>query len=178
MPKVAISVGHHPEEETREIEFKANTKVSNLIYTMLINNGYQAILIDSEKMVDKVKRINEYKPDIAIECHFNRLNYPHDPVKFGEGYEVHVMAEDNDSKKLGGYVLEGMNAKLPFNRRGLGIVERKDLLFLKHTECPAILVEPLFLDNKFESSFLLMDKGYEFISLSYLIGINKYFKSQ
>ena len=174
--RVAVSVGHYPEEDTREIEYPANEKVARILYDMLIVNAFSAELIPGGRLPDKVKAVNHFRPDIAIEVHFNRLEWPHNPTRFGDGYEVCVWKGSKSGKFLGGAVLEEFKHKLPFRRRGTGIWERNDLYFLKHTVCPALIIEPLFLDNPTEVPFLQMKYGYEFIAEAVFIGVVRYFK--
>ncbi len=82
--RVAISVGHYPEEDTREFEYPANDKLARLIYDMLIINGFAGQLVPGGRLQDKVKAINNFRTDIAIEVHFNRLEWPHNPNRFGD----------------------------------------------------------------------------------------------
>lgn len=177
IPSVAIGVGHYLGEETREIEYPANEKTAGLLHSILSVNGAKAEVFTG-KLPEKVAAINRYEPDIAIDIHYNRLHWPHRQDKFGSGYEVCVWQGSTWGTMLALKILEGFFRRLPFDRRGLGVWERKDLYFLKHTSCPAVVPEPLFLDNPFEVPFLKTNRGYEFVATAIFSGITEYFKER
>ncbi len=172
--RVGISVGHYLGEPTREYEYPANQRVAVLLHSILTVNGYQAEIFSGE-LPTKVKDINDYNADIALDVHFNRLAWPHNPTKFGSGYEVCVWEGSVYGKLIATQILQAFSERIPFERRGKGVWERKDLYFLKHTKCPAVTPEPLFLDNPFEEPFLKTKRGYEFIATALYLGINGYF---
>jgi len=176
--KVMVSVGHYSDENTREIEYPANLRVGQLLHSFLINNGFLCEIIEGGQLRDKVRSINIYNPDIAVECHFNRLSYPHDPKKYGSGYEVCIWQGSRSGRRLAGEILHQWKKRLPFKRRGTGVWERTDLYFLKKTYCPSIILEPLFLDNATETTFLDMEHGYAFIAEATYLGIVGYFKER
>lgn len=174
--RVAVSTGHYEEEYGKDIEYPANVTVARILYDMLITNAFSAELVPGGKLPDKVKAVNIFRPDLAIETHFNQLEWPHNPARFGDGYEVCIWKNSHGGKLIGSAVLEEFKSKLPFRRRGTGLWEREDLYFLKHTVCPALIIEPLFLDNPNELPFLKMRYGHEFIAEAVFLGIVKYFK--
>lgn len=172
--KIAVSVGHYQGEPTRDIEYPANETVANMLHNLLVVNGFKAEIFHG-KLPDKVRAINDYNPDIAIESHFNRLHWPYTD-EYGSGYEVCIWGGSVYGKVLGGKIIEGFSNKLPFRRRGTGVLERTNLYFLKHTKCPALILEPLFLDNPLEAKFVEFEKGYQFIADAVYSGIVEYFK--
>lgn len=172
---VAISIGHFADEPRRDIEYPANVKLAGLIHSKLLLEGYTCNLIGGGQLQNKVSQVNSYRPEIAIECHFNWLEFPHNPQKYGDGYEVLCWPRSIGGKLLGTKVLEGFKERLPFRRRGTGLQERSDLYFLKHTVCPALIIEPLWLDNPQEITFLSHKHGYEFIAEAVVLGIQRYF---
>jgi len=172
--RIAIGVGHYLGEPTREYEYPANDKVAALLHSILTVNGYQADIFHGE-LPQKVEAINQFTPDIALDIHFNRLEWPYNRQRFGAGYEVCVWQGSVYGKLLAAQILKSFDERLPFERRGNGIWERKDLYFLKHTRCPAAIPEPLFLDNPFEEPFLKTKRGYEFVATALFLGINSYF---
>ena len=52
-----------------------------------------------------------------------------------------------------------------------------NLYVLKHTNCPAVLTENLFQDNKNDVDYLLSDKGFHEIVRIHVEGILEYFKA-
>ncbi len=172
--KIAISVGHQQGEESREVEYPANYSTAVLLQTELSIEGFQTEMFEGT-LRDKVKAINKYRPAFAVECHYNRLNYPHDE-KYGSGFETCIWEGSTYGKLLARKIMESFEEYLPFNSRR--IWERKDLYFLKHTNCPAILIEPLFLDNPVEKVFLEMKRGYDIIASAVMKGIISYCKER
>jgi len=169
--KVAVGVGHYPGEEGKEEEYNANVKCANLLHNQLVLNGYRAELIEGH-LTEKIKIINTFNPHIAIDCHFNAL----DGEQYGSGFEVCTWKGSTWGKMLGAKLVESFQEYLPFDRRGkYGIWERNDLYFLKHTKCPAVISEPLFLDNPIDNKFVEMKRGFEIIATALYKGITQYF---
>jgi len=50
------------------------------------------------------------------------------------------------------------------------------LYVLKHTNCPAVLTENFFMDNKNDVEYLLSDAGFHAIMRLHIEGILSYFK--
>jgi len=169
VPKIAVSVGHFPGEDKKDIEYPANVQVATLLHSLFVVNGF-ACDIFKGMLIEKVKGINAWGATAAVECHFNQLHWPFDPKEYGAGFETCVWPKSLKAKAWAGHVLTEFGERLPFDRRGTGILERGDLYFCKHTHCPALIIEPLFLDNPLESVFLKMKRGYEFIAASVFHG--------
>ena len=55
--------------------------------------------------------------------------------------------------------------------------KESNLYVLKHTNCPAVLTENLFQDNKNDVDYLLSDKGFHEIVRIHVEGILEYFKA-
>lgn len=174
--KVAVSVGHYLGEENKDEEYPANRKYATLLHNFLVLNGYTADIFEGH-LQEKVTAVNAYKPDIAIECHFNALHYPYKEYEYGSGFECLCWQGSVYGKTLATRIVDNFQKKLPVERRGkYGIWERRDLYFLKHTHMPAVIPEPLFLDNPIESNFIHMKRGFEFIAEATYEGVNDYFK--
>ncbi len=78
----------------------------------------------------------------------------------GTGCEVLVLKKGAQAEKLATAVLSELTKKLPLRSRG---VKEANLLVLRETDCPAILVETAFLDHPSEA-LLLRSKQEEFAS--------------
>lgn len=175
--KIAIGVGHHLEEVDHQEEQAEAGKVAQLLHNLLVINGFRAEVFIG-KLPDKVRSINAYDADIALDCHFNRLHWPY-TNEFGSGFEVCVWPTSSYGHMLASHIIQSMENRLPFERRGkFGIQKRNDLYFLKHTVMPALILEPLFLDNPIERQFLRMKRGHEFIAMAAFNGITEYFKER
>jgi N-acetylmuramoyl-L-alanine amidase len=51
------------------------------------------------------------------------------------------------------------------------------LYVLKHTECPAVLTENMFMDNKTDTDWLLSEDGKHALARLHVEGIIKYIES-
>ena len=51
------------------------------------------------------------------------------------------------------------------------------LYVLKHTECPAVLTENMFMDNKADTDWLLSEDGKHALARLHVEGIIKYIES-
>jgi predicted O-methyltransferase YrrM len=54
---------------------------------------------------------------------------------------------------------------------------REYLYVLKHTECPAVLTENMFMDNKADTDWLLSEDGKHALARLHVEGIIKYIES-
>ncbi|MGN0518316.1 MAG: N-acetylmuramoyl-L-alanine amidase, partial [Acutalibacteraceae bacterium] len=92
---------------------------------------------------DECRRCNAYKPDLAIDIHNNAGG--------GDGAEVYYHIGGGTSKTLAQNVLDEI-VKLGQNSRGIKTKVNPDgtdwLGFIRMTNCPAVLVECAFIDNK------------------------------
>ncbi len=171
--RIAVSVGHQCGDPGKDIEWPANQKTATLLHSILTINGFQAEIFEGN-LPTRVNMINAYGPELAIECHFNQLEWPFNPTKYGSGYETVIHKGSMNGKLLATAILEEFEMRLPTFRRSTGIIERDDLYFNKHTKCPACIIEPLFLDNPAESRFLDMPRGFDFIAQAAYQGVVKY----
>ena len=87
----------------------------------------------------------------------------------GTGTEVLVLKKGGNAEKLAEAVLSELTGRLPLRSRG---VKEANLLVLRETNCPAILVETAFLDHPTDMQ-LLKTKQEEFAS-AIAFGILKY----
>ncbi|MGN0518128.1 MAG: N-acetylmuramoyl-L-alanine amidase, partial [Acutalibacteraceae bacterium] len=92
---------------------------------------------------DECRRCNNYNPDLAIDIHNNAGG--------GDGAEVYYHVGGGTSKTLAQNVLDEI-VKLGQNSRGIKTKVNPDgtdwLGFIRMTNCPAVLVECVFIDNK------------------------------
>jgi len=153
-----------------EYEYSLGTSMK-IINLLNLKNSCKAVLLDysyidsyHEMMKRKIIDINSLNPKLAIEIHFNAFN---EQVK---GHEVLYYS------KYGKYYANIINNNLSNMKEfGIdrGITQRKDLFFLKTTKCPAVIVEPLFLDNNSEARYLLDSSFLDSLSFNIFTGIKE-----
>lgn len=100
----------------------------------------------------RVNVVNRERPDVFLSIHVNYV--PHSEPR---GFELWVRRNDRGSRELASYLRGEMNRALPTEDRG--IKDEKALYVLRHTSCPAVLVEVGFISNPTEERYLL-DAAY------------------
>lgn len=159
--KIAISVGHYLGEKTGDVEHNNAHKVADLLHGRLVTNGFYADIFEGT-LESKVKQINKYAPDLALEIHFNALDMP---GKYGTGIETLYWKGSAAGKAFATCITNELFKTMPFKIRGQGgVVARDDLYFLGKVRSTAVIPEPLFYDNPIDNVFLAMERGHQFIA--------------
>jgi len=174
--KIAISAGHYPESPGAKyngfIEHEEAVKVVNFLRVMFDKN-YE-ILLTGGKLTKKVREINEFKPELAVEVHFNGH-----VDNSACGIET-LHANSENGIRLANCVQRRMVERLKRPDRGIKIGyyqadESKGLIyFIKETHCPAIITEGLFLSNMEESLMLKTERTHGLYASAIYEGINDY----
>ncbi|MGL5315285.1 MAG: N-acetylmuramoyl-L-alanine amidase [Peptostreptococcaceae bacterium] len=101
------------------------------------------------------KEINKWNPDLAIEVHLNAANGS------AQGSETLVWHTSKKGAEYGELFSKVASEKTGYRNRGILKVKDKEngCVFLKGTSCPAILIEPFFLDSIKDNAEL--DKAIE-----------------
>lgn len=105
----------------------------------------------------KAQDANNANADYFISFHRNSSEYPNQY----SGAEVLVYDENGVKAELAGNILEGMEEA---GFRNLGVDERKDLVVLRRTKMPAVLIEAGFINNEednriFDENFNILAQG-------------------
>lgn len=97
----------------------------------------------SENLAQRIKECNAFKPDFALDIHNNAGG--------GDGCEIYHSKNDKKDDLFAQNILDEI-VKIGQNSRGLKTKERADgrayFGFIREVNCPAVLVECAFLDNK------------------------------
>jgi N-acetylmuramoyl-L-alanine amidase len=158
--RIAISAGHNVKAKGASyqgvFEYDLTVKWRSLIVAAL---GRHALIVPTGGLVDKVAFINSHNCDAAIEVHFNAS-----PSGKGSGCEtlyspgsikgirlaMHIQGElaelcaPSRGVKEGWYQQDRPNyVDYPGDING----DERQLYFLRATNCPAVIVEPLFINE-------------------------------
>ena len=150
----------------------------------LRKNGIDAERIVKEEidvpLAERCRRVNEYKASeaILVSIHCNAAGNGSDWMS-ARGWEAWTSVGKTKADKLATCLYEDAEHCLP------GMKIRKDLVdgdpdresqfyILRHTNCPAVLTENLFQDNREDVEFLLSEKGKRAIVSLHVWGIMKY----
>lgn len=129
-------------------EYKIAREYGMGLAQMLVQEGFYVKIFDSTKgkyktnfeaLKSGVSEANKWGADLFISCHANAFD--------GEanGTEVCCWFGDEISKKLATDISSAISIVLSTKNRGLK--DRLDLYEIKKTKMPAIIIEPIFIDN-------------------------------
>lgn len=167
--KICIDAGHnHSGWDTGAVangikEQDVSYEIAMLVSKILGLNGIQTILTResptqnlgtniNSSLHKRVQLSNQADCDYFVSIHCNAGG--------GTGTEVLVIKKGGTAEKLAESVLSGITGHLSLRSRG---VKEANLLVLRETNCPAILVETAFLDHPSDAQ-LLKTKQNEFAS--------------
>ncbi len=174
-----------PDERIKEWEY--TREISNKVYTTLKELGYDVILVTPEKtdvsLKTRIKRVNKYHKlhgnSILISIHLNAAGNGNNWMD-ANGACVYVSNNASAKSKL---LAKSFYTKIEqLDMCGNRYVPKckywiKSLAICRETNCPAILTETMFMDNKKDVEFLLSEKGKEKVVEAHVEGIINYIKS-
>ena len=188
--KVLIDNGHgsntpgkcSPDGRLREYDY--TREIAERLMMELRKNGIGAERIVKEEidvpLAERCRRANEYKASeaILVSIHCNAAGNGSDWMS-ARGWEAWTSVGKTKADKLATCLYEDAENCLP------GMKMRKDMTdgdpdkesqfyILRHTNCPAVLTENLFQDNREDVEFLLSEEGKRAIVSLHVWGIMKY----
>ena len=107
---------------------------------------------------------NSVGADYFVSIHRNSSEYPNQY----SGAEVLVYSDSGERAELADNILEGMEQA---GLKNLGVKERKDLVVLRRTQMPAVLVEAGFINNDTDNA--TFDKNFDELAEGIADGILK-----
>jgi len=186
--KIALCPGHttsKPGARNKKYGFTEHSVAVEVVYLlmeMLEKEGYEVKTFFGNLRA-KVSNINRGNFDLALDIHFNADPETEDTDdKKGYGCGV-VYYPHSEKRRIQAKIMADAIAKT-IGERSIGAIPgyywggktpgKKVDYFLKHTNCPAFIPEPGFIDNNaFCEKFLLTDKQ-DLIAKGLLEGIKAY----
>ncbi len=112
----------------------------------------------------------------GIETYFAKQKVPIDPEWAWVGFFNHPSAVESDtSEVLAGAVHASVITRTDARNRGL---RARDYYVIRHTSCPAVLIEGGFLSNVFEAELLKTDAYKERLAIGIAEGVISYQKQR
>ena len=183
---VAVCVGHSRYGDDGAVnvdgvtEWAFNQPLAKRVCELVEQAGHSAILIDrytgtsySSAMLALAKRLKELKVDVAIELHFNSAG------SLATGYEFLHWFASPKGVELGHKLLRSFAKHFPDQKnRGLKPIDSTDRggLFLRKTQCPAVICEPFFGSNEKDTTFFAAHR--EELARAYSEGILNWLAAQ
>lgn len=189
--KVLIDNGHGINTKGKKspdgslLEYKYCREIARKVVDVLQEQGVDAELLVPEEedipLKERVRRTNLYNSGdtILISIHVDAAGNGRDWMA-ANGWSVFVSNNaSSKSKVLADHIAvstkkEGIKVRLQYSDRSYWV---KNLYILKNTNCPAVLTENLFMDNKNDVKFLLSDEGKSKIIEIHVNGILSYLTS-
>jgi N-acetylmuramoyl-L-alanine amidase len=174
---IIIDPGHggsDPGAVSEGVEEKdVNFKIASSLFIKLNDNGYKAKLTRTNDsfidLYDRVNLANKMKADLFVSIHNNSAFSPE-----AEGTETLYFPDSQEGQALARLIQNELVIYL--KRTDRGIKPRGDLVVLKYTNMPAVLVECAFLSNPVERK-LLQEKEFRALTVKAIYqGIDKYLK--
>jgi N-acetylmuramoyl-L-alanine amidase len=174
-------------------EYKYSRKICKTLKSLLTEMGYQ-VFIDVEQDDLKLTQsqelkyrcdvvnsfVKQYKDCIYVSVHINAAGNGSQWMK-ATGWSAYTSVGKTKADKLAECLYD--SAKIVLKDKKLrtdntdGDSDMEAHLYvLKHTNCPAVLTENFFQDNKEDVEFLESDEGFHKIIKVHLEGILKYLK--
>ena len=175
-------------------EYKYSREICRAVKAILENYGYKVIIDIDDDDLEKVTQsqelslrcriVNElhkqYKNCIYVSIHVNAAG---NGTKWmnATGWSAYTSVGTTNADKLAECLydaaknnLEGKKLRTDKSDGDLDI--ESNFYVLKHTNCPAVLTENFFQDNKEDIKFLTSDEGFHKIVRTHVEGILKYIK--
>lgn len=194
--KILIDNGHgwntpgkcSPDKTLREYQW--NREIANRIHAELTRIGWDAELIVPEEgdttLGERCRRANTAwkaagRDAILVSVHVNAAG--NGAWMSGRGWEAYTTKGKTKADELATYLYKHARKNLP------GIKMREDwsdgdpdkeddFYILKHTSCPAVLTENLFMDNKEDLAFIASEEGKQAIVQLHVDGIIDYLRTE
>lgn len=170
------------EDGSQLLEWEFNRDVCNRIYRLLLDEDIKCILANTDdvdyklsaraELINQIceqEKYNEYFP-IMISVHGNASGNG-DWMK-AKGWEVYSTPRKNNSDKLANCFCEVFEEIFP-NEKLRGHKE-SEFTVIEKTNCPCVLTENFFYDNKDNYELMMSDEGRENIALLHVEAIKKF----
>ena len=170
------------EDGSQLLEWEFNRDICNRIYRLLLDEDVKCILANTDdvdyklsaraELINQIceqEKYNGYFP-IMISVHGNASGNG-DWMK-AKGWEVYSTPRKNNSDKLANCFCEAFEKIFP-NETLRGHREA-EFTVIKKTNCPCVLTENFFYDNKDNYELMMSEEGRENIALLHVEAIKKF----
>lgn len=173
--KVFLGVGHGGTDSGAVgylIEKDINLKMARYCRDYLESAGVTVLMSrtkdENDTVTEEVKECNAFDPDLAVDIHNNAGG--------GDGFEVFHSINGGTGISLAAAIESEVKA---IGQNSRGIKTRKNssgkdyYAFIRGTNCPAVIVEGVFVDNKADAAAADTDAECKSFGVAYAKGILK-----
>ena len=169
------------------LEAAYNREIAQLTLSQLQANGHDAQLLVPETedipLKERVRRVNAHctalgKTNvILISIHVNAAG---DGTQWmnATGWSIYTSKGQTASDKLADCLYESAINNFPGQKIRIDLLDNdpdweENFYILRHTHCPAVLIENFFMDNKKDLAYLLSQEGRRAIVETIIDGIER-----
>lgn len=161
--RVTINAGHMPGQDSGAVgqtglQEADVTKSVSLLLCDLLKSQHEVQFVQANELQDICDLSNEWQSDYFISIHCNAAENP-----AANGFEIWTTFGETKSDELAECIYTEM-LTLPLNGRNDtsdGDSDKESNFYvLRHTDCPAVLIELAFISNEQEES-LLASSGFQ-----------------
>ena len=192
--KILIDNGHGIDTkgkrspDGRLLEYRENRIIARGIVDALTARGLDALLLVPEEtdisLPERCRRVNEWCRQLGkdnvflISIHCNAAGHG-DRWLSARGWCAYTSRGNTRADALATCLYQAAQATLPGQRLRTDYTDadpdlEKDFYLLRHTSCPAVLTENLFMDNHEDCDFLLSKEGQQSLVDLHIDGIISY----
>lgn len=170
-------------------EYKYCREIASKVKEELIKKGFQVELVVTDDtdvpLMERCRIVNQYcdkygkTNTVLVSIHCNAAGNGENWMN-AKGWSVFISNNSsNKSKKLAECLFKAaQNENLALRKYSqTQVYWKQNLAICRETQCPAVLTENLFQDNKEDVDFLLSEKGKESITRLHVNGILDYIKT-
>ena len=198
MKKILLDAGHGINTKGKSspdcalMEWRYNREIARAIVQGLVSRGYDAELIITEtedvSLQERVNRVNRIattygiSDTVLISIHVNAAG---NGMKWmnARGWCAYTFPGHTESDDIACFLYVSAENHLPGHKLRMDYSDgdpdfEQPFYILKHTLCPAVLTENLFMDNQEDCAFLLSAKGRQAIIDLHIDGIISYLNEE
>lgn len=173
--KICINAGHAPNGNpdpgavgaTGLRESDVTHDIMQLVMYYLQQIDYETIQVQDDNLQSICDASNKFGADLFVSIHCNAAANTD-----AKGTETLCYTTGGESEKLASSIQKQIIDSLGTVERGVKI--GSGLYVLKHTDCPAVLVECAFISNSEDEALLASDEGKEGFARAIARGITDY----
>ena len=173
--KIACNSGHFigidpgaVNQTTLLEEANVNKVITTALCEYLRVSGHEVLYISDNELDNITTQSNQFSADLFISVHCNSFSN-----SSAQGTESWCYKFGGEGEKLANFINKEIVDSLTIVNRG---IKEGNFYVLKHTDCPAVLVECAFISNTHDEKLLSNSFDQKLFAHSIYLGIQKYIK--
>lgn len=173
--KICINAGHAPNGDpdpgavggTGLRESDVAYDIMQLVMYYLQQVDYKTIEVQDDDLQKICDVSNDFVADLFVSIHCNAAEN-----RGARGTETFSMSRCSEGGKLARSIQSQIVSRMGIVNRGVKVCE--DIYVIKHTNCPAVLVETAFISNDEDEALLASEEGKDEFARAIALGVTNY----